>query len=139
MISMKTLLDSIRTEALESACPEPEPTTITICPRHDERPTPLIWTFAFMGAEYWCPWCGHIGGMFGAGMSVEATDELAARLAEDTERTAEYRHACAVQVCSYVEWQGKRIRPGDLPDEEKQRLQAIRESWVYPATAEETK
>ena len=41
----------------------------------DEK-TPLIWTFKFMGSEYWCPRCGYNAGMFGAGINVERTPEL---------------------------------------------------------------
>ena len=33
--------------------------------RHHKRPPMLIWTFAFRGAEYWCPMCGRTWGMFG--------------------------------------------------------------------------
>lgn len=38
--------------------------------------TPLIWTFKFDGAEYWCPRCGYTSGMFGAGKNIESTPEL---------------------------------------------------------------
>ena len=38
-----------------------------ICDRHDEYEVPLIWTFAFSGCEYWCPYCGNKGGMMGTG------------------------------------------------------------------------
>ena len=38
--------------------------------------TPLLWTFKFPGAEYWCPRCGYVSGMFGAGKNVTETKEL---------------------------------------------------------------
>ena len=41
----------------------------------DEK-TPLLWTFKFDGAEYWCPRCGYTSGMFGAGIDIESTPEL---------------------------------------------------------------
>lgn len=48
---------------------------IRICGNH-EKEVPLIWTFKFAGAEYWCPACGHNCGMFGAGVKVPVTDDL---------------------------------------------------------------
>lgn len=59
--------------------PTPEPEAILCCPRHLEYRVPLIFTFAFPGAEYWCPFCGYKSGIFGAGEQVPATSELAAR------------------------------------------------------------
>lgn len=41
-----------------------------------DKKTPLIWTFRFPGAEYWCPKCGNLYGMFGCYFSLPATDEL---------------------------------------------------------------
>lgn len=49
--------------------------TIKICSCH-EKQVPLLWTFKFNGAEFWCPACGYIGGMFGAGINVPVTNEL---------------------------------------------------------------
>ena len=43
---------------------------IKICGCHDYK-VPLIWTFKFSGAEYWCPYCGHTTGMLGAGINVK--------------------------------------------------------------------
>lgn len=45
---------------------------IKIC----ECGTPLIWTFAFAYAEYYCLNCGFSGGMLGSGKCVPATKEL---------------------------------------------------------------
>ena len=53
---------------------------IRICRGHRDIETPLIWTFKFDGAEYWCPHCGHTAGMLGAGIEVPHTPELAKRL-----------------------------------------------------------
>ena len=53
---------------------------IKICENHPEFEVPLIWTFAFNGAEYWCPYCGQNSGMLGAGEDVEETPELKERL-----------------------------------------------------------
>ena len=43
---------------------------IKICGRHEKK-VPLIWTFKFPGAEYWCPYCGYTSGMLGAGINVK--------------------------------------------------------------------
>ena len=37
---------------------------------------PLIWTFHFPGAEYFCINCGYLSGMLGAGENVDETPEL---------------------------------------------------------------
>ena len=52
---------------------------IKICPRcqqHHDTQEPLISTFMFMGAEYYCLWCGWTGGIFD-GERVKRTKELA--------------------------------------------------------------
>lgn len=36
---------------------------------------PILWTFAFVGSEYYCPLCGRTGDMFW-GSNVEATPRL---------------------------------------------------------------
>lgn len=60
---------------------------IEICPNHRvERETPLIWTFRFPGAEYWCPHCGALYDMFGGGHAAKITPELEQRLTEDKEK-----------------------------------------------------
>lgn len=48
---------------------------IKICERH-EKQVPLLWTFKHDGYEYWCPHCGYMEGMFGAGIDVPLTEEL---------------------------------------------------------------
>lgn len=50
---------------------------IRICDNHIKQ-VPLIWTFKFAGAEYWCPFCGKKSGMLGAGkiVKIPGTDLL---------------------------------------------------------------
>lgn len=48
---------------------------IMVCNTHD---TPLIWTFVFPYAEYFCMAGNHSEGMLGAGYKVELTPELEA-------------------------------------------------------------
>lgn len=106
---------------------------ITCCNRcrHDDKLIPLIWTFAFPGAEWWCPNCGQTYGMFDGYHETEETPELV-KLREDFEKgTEEYRHAIGVTHCSSMQWEGKQIEYAELPVEEKKRLQKIREQWKY--------
>lgn len=98
---------------------------ILICSNHQSYPTPLIWTFAFNGSEYWCPFCGTTGGMFGAGKNVEITDELVSRNNLYTKASKEFLDAVSTSVCSSLLWNGNRISPKDLPEEERDRLQKI--------------
>ena len=62
---------------------------IKICDCHTER-VPLLWTFKFRGAEYWCPACGYTSGMFGAGKNVKATEALLKKHEELKEETKAY-------------------------------------------------
>lgn len=104
---------------------------IRICSNHPEYQTPLIWTFAFNGSEYWCPFCGYNHGMFGAGEEVDTSEELQNRLEKFKKFSSEFLHAKGVQVCSAVEWEGKDIDPQDLPQHEKDRLEKILNEWRY--------
>lgn len=107
-----------------------EKETIRICKCHDEE-VPLIWTFAFNGSEYWCPACGYNGGMFGSGTLVESTKELKKSLKEWTKKSSDFLDAKSTFVCSELEFEGKRIKPQDLPDAEKIRLRKIVSEWKY--------
>jgi hypothetical protein len=48
---------------------------IRCCNRH-EKNVKLISTFAFIGAEYWCPYCGANYGYLGAGRMVEYDENI---------------------------------------------------------------
>lgn len=104
---------------------------IIICRNHPEYQVPLIWTFAFRGAEYWCPYCGSTSGMLGAGDRVDATDELQDRLKAFEKISDEFLHATGVLICSSMEFEGRQITYEELPDNEKDRLKVVRENWKY--------
>lgn len=104
-----------------------------ICEGHQERPTPMIYTFAFPRCEYWCPYCGERGGEFGTGKCVEETPELKATAEQDVVNSKEYLHAVATQSCQNLEFEGRNISPDSLPAAEKMRLLRIRLAWCYPA------
>ena len=107
-----------------------------ICPDHLENKTPLLWTFAFIGAEYWCHHCGYTAGMLGAGIDVDSTKELEEKLeklkqSKEDGNIGEYLHAHGVTCCSETKFNDEWIKPEDLPQEEKDRLAKIREQ-DYP-------
>jgi len=65
-----------------------EKDTIKVC--FCDKKTPLIWTFKFIGKEYWCPRCGYTSGMFGAGQNVPITNELKESLKDWKEKAKPY-------------------------------------------------
>jgi len=112
---------------------------IKICNNHDYK-VPLIWTFAFMGAEYWCPYCGFEGGMLGSGKNVKKTKKLKIKRREYYKATKEYLHAHAVTYATGTKWEGETIHPNELPQEEKKRLEEIRETgWKLETKVEDIK
>ncbi len=101
---------------------------IEICDSHPEYPTPLIFTMAFPQFEVWCPYCNGKWDIFGAGVHTKLTPELQARKEKYESYYDDYLHACGMTYASGVEWNGKRIHPSELPQEEKGRLAEIRKS-----------
>ena len=81
---------------------------ITICTNHPEYKVPMIWTYAFPGAEWWCPYCGDTQGMFG-GKSVEATKELKDDKKAWEKVSKPYLNAVSTFACESLIWRKKRI------------------------------
>lgn len=105
---------------------------IRICKDHQEEfQAPLIWTFAFIGAEYWCPYCGRKEGMLGAGEKVKSTSVLRNRLRKFRELSEDFLDANCAQVCISMEWKGKTITYDQLPQEEKDKKQKAINDWKY--------
>ena len=102
---------------------------IRICSNDHDVEIPLIWTFAFPRAECWCPVCDYTSGVLGAGKIVPSTSELEARLVEYEGLTREYLDARKTLVCSELLYEGKRIKPQDLPKHEIERLTTIVREW----------
>ena len=111
-------------------------TEVKCCYRHDEN-VQLIWTFAFPGAEYWCPYCGYTAGMLGAGETRELTFAQRREMIKWRSVGQEYLNARATFSCDTLLWEGERIKPEDLPEAEKIRLQKIIDQWEYPIDKEE--
>lgn len=110
-----------------------------ICSNHIHYEVPLISTMSWNYYEYWCPYCDKHEGMMGAGKSVEETKQLKKRKELYEEATIDYRHAMGVLVCSETKWRGKWIKPENLPEEEKDRLAKIRETWKLNIKVEDLK
>ena len=105
---------------------------IRICTYHqEEERVPLVSTLAFIGAEYWCPGCGHTCGMLGAGQIVKRTKKIDDREEYWREIGKEYLAARSSQICVSLMWEGQSIPPNELPDSEKKRLQNIINEWKY--------
>lgn len=112
---------------------------IKVCGCDDEYQVPLIWTFAFISAEYWCPYCGNITGMMGAGEDIAITKELINRKNKYEEISEDFLHAKSTGVCVSLVHNGKRINPEDLPDKEKQKHIKAIEDWKYNVQVESLK
>ena len=98
-----------------------------ICSNHPNYQVPLIYTYSWAYNEYWCPYCGCLEGMLGAGENVYETEELKKRLELYEKATDDYRHAMGVRICVSTMWKGEQTKPEDLPEEEKKRLSDLRE------------
>ena len=110
---------------------------IKICESHQYYETPLIWTYAFMGAEYWCPHCGNTSGMLGAGIEITETKELTKRHQAFIKYSSDYLHACGLSYASETMWKGKRIKPNKLPKYEIEKNRKIIEDWQHNIKIEE--
>jgi hypothetical protein len=106
-------------------------TEVRCCNQHEEN-VQLVWTFAFPGAEYWCPFCGYTSGMMGAGEYRELTFAERREMVKYRHIGDEYLSARSAACCSELKWEGKWIKPDDLPDHEKERIQKVIDEWKYP-------
>jgi len=105
---------------------------IKICSRHrDKEETPLIWTFAFNGAEYWCPYCGVNEGMLGAGENVEWTQELQDRHDKYKKESKNFLHARSAIVCSSITINGENRTFDSLPSQTQSYYRNMANSWKY--------
>lgn len=104
---------------------------ILICADHQDYPVAVMHTFAFRGAEYWCPYCGKAYGTFDPGIiGGEPLPSVLDRAEKYSNATRNYLGARATLAASYVHFEGKRIQPGELPAEEKKRLNdLVAQGW----------
>lgn len=114
-----------------------QPKGIIICHRHTGYKVPLIPTFAFRGAEYWCPYCGRAFGIFDAHMRVKETEVIKARKEFYTDKARLFLRAMSTLCCSRTKWQGQMITPANLPKWRLNRLRKLARSWKYKKRMEE--
>ena len=65
--------------------------TLEFCPR-DHPTTPLVFTFAFNGYEYWCPGCGYKTGLFGHTQTMSSKPSFVKMATELKNKAADYLH-----------------------------------------------
>ena len=105
---------------------------IQVCPNHmDKELTPLIWTFAFIGSEYWCPACGYNSGMLGAGKDVKRTKVLENRLARYKVKSKKFLHATGLLVCSHFIYKGKSKKFNEMSQRFKTYWINQSKKWKY--------
>jgi hypothetical protein len=108
--------------------------TIKICNdySHEDYQVPLIWTFAFSGAEYWYPYCGFTGGMLGSGEDAPTSKLLEDRQAAYKKVSQNYLIANGRKIAVATKHEGKTYRPpSTLPDEVKKQDQEYIDNWKY--------
>ncbi len=110
---------------------------IKICSSHSDYKVPLIWTFAFNGSEYWCPYCGCQEGMMGAGKDVPFTEALYGRLAIYKEHSEAFIDANSALVCSGMALEKRELdrRKEKIPPEIKLKYVEMAKSWEYKTKA----
>jgi hypothetical protein len=108
-----------------------------ICSNHQDYQVPLIYTYAWNYYEYWCPYCGAHEELLGAGENVEDTLKLKDREKIYKKASEEVLGARSTLICSETTWEGKRIKPSELPKEEIERLRKLTETWKYNIKAED--
>lgn len=109
---------------------------INVCPNHSEYLVPMISTFAFNGAEHWCPFCGEKLGMFSTGKA-ERTPELIERLRIYKAHWKQYLNAVGTLSCSSMEYKGRTVQREDLPEEFINEQLVLAETWESEVVAED--
>lgn len=105
---------------------------IKICECHTGYHVPLIQTLAFRGAEYWCPYCGFTGGIFGSGMAITTNKILQERLKKYKEISENYLTARGREYAVATTHDGKIYRPPSaLPDKVKALDEEYKKNWKY--------
>jgi len=109
---------------------------IKICSRHSEYKVPLIYTFAFPHYEYWCPYCGAVEGMLGAGKNVDVTEVLIGRRAIYEKASKVYLSANGKLCCHhYVDEDKNKIFPKNYSKSMLAELNILSNSWVLKIKA----
>lgn len=106
-----------------------------LCENHDYQ-VPLISTFVFNGAEYWCPYCGHTTGMFESGEKVKQTEKLIGRLQIYKDYSDTYLDAIGTLVCCARKFKGIKIDRKDFSENMLKELRDfVKGRWKYKIRA----
>lgn len=105
---------------------------IKICDGHEYK-VPLLWTFAFNGSEYWCPYCGINGGMFGTGTDALLTEALVGRQEIYSKYSEYYLRTRGLILCSGFKFENKEYRRKEMPVNIENKLNqfAKNNKWKY--------
>ena len=104
---------------------------IRLCKGHFDYRTPLLYTFAFRGAEFWCPYCGALEDIFG-GERVQRSDALAAQEAKYLDLAKPYLRARASRDPSARIKVGEEFIPsGEIPEAMKIENEKALADWKY--------
>ena len=98
---------------------------------HDGQLIPMLSTMVFAGAEYWCPHCGTLEGIFDS-PHVEASPELVALQAKYVIASQKYLKARSIFSCSSLLYDGERVTPDQLPDHSREQQRKIIDAFQYP-------
>ena len=113
---------------------------IRVCTNHQEKEqVPLIFSMAFAYSEYWCPACGHIYELHGAGDIVIKTLELEESAKIWKKKGRDYLSAISAKSCESMKFEGKQVTYDQLPEKEKKRLQEFEDNWEYKYKNNESK
>ncbi len=101
-----------------------------ICEQH-QQVVPLLSTMAFIGAEYWCPFCGYRDGVLEAGRKIYETAHLTDQADKWRSLSRPYLHALSVRHCVSTMHKGVRMKPDELPDDVKAEHKRVIAEWKY--------
>lgn len=101
---------------------------VTTCPRCGPT-VPMVWTFAFMGCEWWCPCCGYGCGC-GSGDRQDATPALTATLKDFEKKSADYLNATGSRIATKTLFAGEWLHWSEFPAAERARREAVIKGWM---------
>lgn len=98
---------------------------------------PLIWTIAFPGKEYWCPYCGKKFD-FLEPEKIKVTDELEKKLHLYREHSQTYLEAVNILAAEKLNFKGKWYTKEDIPQYLKDNAKKIIKNYKYKVVLEES-
>ena len=90
-----------------------------------------MFTLAFHGSEYWCPYCGANYGFFGSGVEVESTPEIKKEHQDWSNKSIDYLRALSRKVAISFMYKVNRISYKNYPPAEKEKDNQLINNWKY--------